>query len=139
MKVFLGGTCNNSDWREKLISMLDCDYFNPVVDDWDEEARKREEKEKENADFRLYVITSEMKGVYSIAEVVDDSNKHPYKTIFCVLENGFDEGELRSLNAVKEIVKNNVKNKVSYPRVYDNLESVAALLNEINKYHDLEL
>ena len=31
MKVFLGGTCAESKWREKLIPLLQCDYFNPVV------------------------------------------------------------------------------------------------------------
>lgn len=36
-KVFLGGTCNESAWREELIQMLNVDYFNPVVDDWTEE------------------------------------------------------------------------------------------------------
>lgn len=30
-KVFLGGTCNGSIWREKLIPLLKIDYFNPVV------------------------------------------------------------------------------------------------------------
>jgi hypothetical protein len=33
-KCFLGGTCNNSQWREALIPMLKIDYFNPVVKDW---------------------------------------------------------------------------------------------------------
>ena len=27
-KVFLGGTCNDSIWRDKLIEMLTIDYFN---------------------------------------------------------------------------------------------------------------
>ena len=36
-KVFLGGTCNESTWRDRLIEMLEIDYFNPVVDDWTEE------------------------------------------------------------------------------------------------------
>jgi len=31
-KIFLGGTCNNSTWREQLIPMLQINYFNPVVD-----------------------------------------------------------------------------------------------------------
>ena len=35
-KVFLGGTCNDSLWREELIKKLEIDYFNPVVDDWTE-------------------------------------------------------------------------------------------------------
>lgn len=139
MKVFLGGTCSGYDWRSELIPKLECEYFNPVVDDWDDEARRREEREKRTSDYRLYVITSDMEGVFSIAEVVDDSNKHPFKTIFCVLEDGFTEGEIRSLNAVKEIVRNNVKDKVTYPRVMDSLEEVADFLNEKNKYHDIEL
>lgn len=37
-RVFLGGTCNGSMWRDKLIKDLKCDFFNPVVDDWTEEA-----------------------------------------------------------------------------------------------------
>ena len=40
MKVFLGGTCAESKWREKLIPLLKCDYFNPVVDDWTPECQK---------------------------------------------------------------------------------------------------
>jgi len=35
-RVFLGGTCNNSKWRDVLIPRLKIDYFNPVVDDWNE-------------------------------------------------------------------------------------------------------
>ena len=54
-KVFLGGTCNNSNWREKLIAKLKCEYFNPVVIDWNEEIE--EVKQREECDFVLYVIT----------------------------------------------------------------------------------
>jgi hypothetical protein len=28
MKVFLGGTCNESDWRNRIIPMLEVDFFN---------------------------------------------------------------------------------------------------------------
>jgi len=87
-KVFLGGTCAGSKWREDLIRMLDTKrigYFDPVVPDWNAEAQAREVKERETCDYRLYWITPEMKGVYSIAEVVDDSNKRPTGTLF-----GFD-------------------------------------------------
>ena len=113
-KVFLGGTCNNTIWREKLIPILKIDYFNPVVDDWTLECQKEEIKQRNKCDFCLYVITPSMKGVYSIAEVVDDSNKRPSKTILCILENeipdddgryptdkiSFDDAELKSLNQV---------------------------------------
>lgn len=37
-RVFLGGTCNDSTWRDNLIQQLEIDYFNPVVPDWTEDA-----------------------------------------------------------------------------------------------------
>lgn len=52
-----------------------------------------------------------MKGVYSIAEVVDDSNKRPAKTIFAFLTNdgsdSFDTSQIKSLEKVGEMVKKN--------------------------------
>lgn len=103
MKVFLGGTCNESTWREILISMLKIDYFNPVVDNWDEEAQKNEMIEKENANYCLYVITPLMSGVYSIAEVVDDSNKRPEKTILCILNNDYNEKDKEHVERCKRM------------------------------------
>ena len=44
MKVFLGGTCNDSNLRDTLIKMLDIEYFNPVVSDWTEECYQEELK-----------------------------------------------------------------------------------------------
>ena len=122
-RVFLGGTCNNSTWREELIPMLKIDYFNPVVEDWDDNAQKREIFERQICDFVLYVITSEMAGVYSIAEVVDDSNKRPEKTLFCVLMDGFTEGQMRSLLSVARMVEENGGN------VFYSLDRVAEWLN----------
>lgn len=106
-KVFLGGTCNNSTWREKLIPFLKIDFFNPILEVWTDEAYKEELVQREICDFCLYVITSEMKGVYSVAEVVDDSNKKPQKTIFCFLEEGFEKEEIKSLQAVGKMVQQN--------------------------------
>ena len=45
-KVFLGGTCNGSRWREKIIPMLKIDYFNPVVPDWTPECQEEEKRQK---------------------------------------------------------------------------------------------
>ena len=112
--MFLGWTCNESTWRDKLISLLKIDYFNPVVDDWTEECMIEVRRQRLICDYVLYVITPLMTGVYSIAEVVDDSNKRPKSTIFCFLEedykkslneNGyllkkFDYGQIKSLNQV---------------------------------------
>lgn len=130
-KVFLGGTCNNSTWRDKLIPLLKIDYFNPVVDDWTPECQDEEIRQRELCDYCLYTITPKMTGVYSIAEVVDDSNKRPEKTILCVLDedNGssFSESQIKSLKQVKEMIKNNGAN------VFDSLEDIASFLNKTNK------
>ena len=130
-KVFLGGTCNNSTWRDKLIPLLKIDYFNPVVDDWTPECQDEEIRQRELCDYCLYTITPKMTGVYSIAEVVDDSNKRSEKTILCVLdeddENIFSETQIKSLKQVKEMVKNNGAN------VFNSLEDIASFLNKTNK------
>ncbi|MGB5217100.1 MAG: nucleoside 2-deoxyribosyltransferase domain-containing protein [Smithella sp.] len=111
MKVFLGGTCNDSSWRQQIIPMLDIDFFNQVVDDWTPQCMAEELRQREQCDFVLYVITPRMTGVYSIAEAVDDSNKRPDKTIFVrLLEDGekkFDNGQWKSLGAVSDMVSRN--------------------------------
>ena len=110
-KVFLGGTCNESKWRNYIMSSLQIKYFNPVVDDWTPECMQEEINQRNKCDFVLYVITPKMTGVYSIAEVIDDSNKQPNKTIFSYLthdnELSFTKGQMKSLDAVGQMVKRN--------------------------------
>ena len=137
MKVFLGGTCNESTWREFVKARLECDYFDPVVDDWNKEARERERYEREHCDYVLYAITPRMKGVYSIAEVVDDSNKRPEKTIFCIIDKdvdddlhtiiSFDKAQMKSLEQVGEMVIRNGG------RVFHNLDFTVQYLNTLNR------
>ena len=131
MKVFLGGTCNDSKWRDDLIEMLEIDYFNPVVEDWTPECMKEEEKQRKNCDFCLYVLTPKMTGVYSVAEVVDDSNKRPEKTIFCILEEDdkdkFDEHQMKSMGQVLKMVEENGGKAVK------SLKSIATYLNTKGK------
>lgn len=111
MKIFLGGTCNGSDWRDQLIPFLSCDYFNPVVEDWTPECQDEEIRQRQTCDRVLYFITPKMTGVYSIAEVIDDSNKRPERTIFgyCAYDDGaeFDYGQTKSLDAVGRMVAEN--------------------------------
>ena len=127
-KVFLGGTCNESIWRNKLIPMLKINYFNPVVDDWTEECYLEELRQREICDYCLYTITPLMTGVYSIAEVIDDSNKRPNKTLFCVLEEDaelqFNKDQMKSLEKTGLMVQ---KNGGKY---FKSLEEVAYYLNK---------
>ena len=113
-KIFLGGTCAESNWRDQLIPVLDkkgYNYFNPVVKDWTAEAQIREEQEKNDVcDSHLYILTPEMKGVYSVAEIIDSAwqvaNAGSGSMIFGILGKESDWGisMWKSLMAVKNKV-----------------------------------
>lgn len=126
-KVFLGGTCNESIWRNRIITMLDIGYFNPVVDDWTEDCMEEEIRQRKNCDFCLYVITPKMTGVYTVAEVVDDSNKQPDKTILVLLRDDgdqkFTQGQWKSLGALARMIRSNGA------QAFDNLKSAAIYMN----------
>jgi hypothetical protein len=126
-KVFLGGTCADSTWRSKIIPLLNIDYFNPVVDDWTPECYEEELKQRKLCDYCLYTITPKMIGVYSIAEVTDDSNKRPNKTLLITLKNDkdseFNKAQWKSMDAVAKLVKENGS------KVFTTLEDAAAWLN----------
>ena len=54
-KVFLGGTCNESTWRNELIPLLEekgIEYYNPVVEDWNPECQEEEYRQKEICDIK---------------------------------------------------------------------------------------
>jgi hypothetical protein len=135
-KVFLGETCNGSTWRDELIPLLTIDYFNPVVDDWTPECQAKEIKERESADFCLYVITPKMKGFYSIAEVVDDSNKRPGKTLFAVLhyDDGplFDDKQIKSLEAISDMIAKNGGVSICQPQGITNDQILSVVAGHLN-------
>ena len=130
--VFLGGTCNGSNWRDELISMLDTNKinaFNPVVDNWDKQAQENEDYHKENDDYCLYVITPEMVGIYSIFEVGMDSIRKKGKVLFCALDN-------RNGKEFDSIIKRNIEKikkdlTLNETLVFDSLEQIAFYLNNL--------
>lgn len=112
--VFLGGTCNGSQWRDILMLALNTSLvsaYNPVVSDWTPECQAEEIRQRETSDYCLYVITPKMTGVYSIAEVVEDSLKRPEQTLFLILEADdahiFESAQLKSLRQVGKMVRAN--------------------------------
>jgi hypothetical protein len=126
-KVFLGGTCNGSLWRDDVIKKLKIHYYNPVGEKWTSEMMEVELKQRAESDFCLYVLTPSMEGFYSVAEVVDDSNKRPEKTVFCFIKNDggntFSDFQVRSLEQVKKMVKENGAT------CFDTLNEVTDFLN----------
>lgn len=127
-EVFLGGTCNNSEWRGLIIPKLNINYYNPVVKDWKPSDGENEIQKRKTCSHVLYTITPKMDGVLSIAEVVEDSIKQSDKTLFCVLEedgdNKFTTPQIKSLEAVKNMVSNNGA------KVFNNLNEVINYLNK---------
>lgn len=109
-KVFLGGTCGASTWRGELIPLLEEEtlYFDPVVKDWTAECQAYEEEQKAlHCNIHLYVITKDMMGVFSIAEVIDSSKTPGKLTILHVIPEGFENHQLKSLDAVSNMVRKN--------------------------------
>jgi hypothetical protein len=116
MKIFLGGTCNGSKWREELIPMLPCEYFNPVVESWTDECQQEEIRQRGICDYVLYVITPASAGSFGVAEAVEDAVKNPNKTLFMssdvdpFVASGtldFTEAQAKSMRAVKRLIERN--------------------------------
>ena len=108
-KVFLGGTCNESTWRNELIPLLEnagVEYFNPVVDNWTPECQEEEYHQKEICDIHLYLITKKMKGVFSIAEAVASCQFKDKEVLFAFadFDGKFDAAEKKSLEAVGHLI-----------------------------------
>ena len=126
-KVFLGGTCNGSLWRDDVIKKLKIHYYNPCGETWTPDMMKEELRQREECNFCLYVITPKIEGFYSIAEIADDSNKRPEKTVFCFIkedeEKKFSDVQIKSLEQVAKMIK---KNGVT---VFKTLDEVTDFLN----------
>lgn len=116
--VFLGGTTNNSNWRDTFINLLtsmgsNLICFNPVVSDWNDQAIRVEKMIKEQAKHHVYVITPKMKGIYSIAEAVESVFDRSHKTYLYILlkdgEDAFSSDEndpiMKSFAATGEIIR----------------------------------
>jgi hypothetical protein len=104
-KVFLGGTCAESTWRNDLIPLLRVNYFNPVVDNWTSECQKIEKEEKnDKCNIHLYVITSEMQGFFSIAEIIDSLHEESKFTIANFYTKGFTEKQKYSIKAILQMI-----------------------------------
>ena len=129
-KIFLGGTCNNSTWRNDLIPNLKVPYFNPVVEDWTPEDQEKEILEKEMwCNVHFYMITSAMKGVFSIAEVIDSVHNNSKITVLQVDPTGFEEFQLKSLKAVIDLVRS--RGGIAF--MDDNKVRTFTVLNELFK------
>lgn len=128
-RAALFGTCAGSAWRDRLIPLLTCAHFNPVVEDWNAEAQAQEELVKRTASAMVFVITPMQQGFYSFVEITDLAIKDPKRLYLCFLDN--DEGhtwpkaQAASIEAIKSYL-----DKECGITLYDSLESLAEAVNQ---------
>jgi Nucleoside 2-deoxyribosyltransferase like len=127
-KVFLGGTCNGSLWRNEVIKDLKISFYNPMQEEWTPAMMEEEIKQRTECDFCLYVLTPKMEGFFAVAEIVDDSNKRPGKTIFCFLDE--DEGKTFSAVQKKSLTQVAKMVKANGAMYFQNLSDVVNFLNQ---------
>lgn len=104
-----------------LIQKLDLnkiEVFNPIVENWNFEAKQNEIWHRENDDLCVYVLTPEMIGHISITEIIEDSKNRTNKTLLCILENN--------------------KKYNTYQKVIILLTRLLIIENEINIFYCLE-
>ena len=138
--IFLGGTCNGSEWRSKFIDTWKryaenhkdikdrkIELFNPVVEDWTPECQKKEDEVKDNACLNMFIITPELKGVYSFAEAVECVNNGS-KVFFAIYDahKQFDTAMIKSIDAIGSIIE---KHGGTYEKYFE--EDMDAIVRDV--------
>lgn len=113
--IFLGGTVDkDNNWRQEFISIWkknkdekikNIKLFDPIVPEWDENSKKKENDIKKTSIMNLFVITPEQRGFYSFAEIADCL--HYSKVFFAVLDqfNQYDQSTLDSFKDIGDMVR----------------------------------
>ena len=109
--VFLGGTCNDSHWRDEFVKHIKSNltWFNPVVKDWNENAKQIEDEQKKHSRYKFYCLTPKQIGFYSIAEITEDAIVNSKETILCILNEDGDvkwtPGQKKSIDAIEFLIR----------------------------------
>jgi len=124
MKVFLHGKSNGSSWKKEFIKMLKIDFIDPEERD---RSTYDHQRSQSSCDFILYVLTPNTINFYSIAELINNSNKLPEKTMYVHYstdrDKRFNKEQTETLYQITEMVKSNGG------RVFFTLNCVATFLN----------
>lgn len=126
--IWLGGTCNGSQWRAKITELLKYPVYNPEQSQWTDEDAKNEISIRNKADVLLYVLTPKHKGYYTFMELGIDGATKPEKTFIVVLpdEDGevWGQGEKETLDRIQHYLE-------TYGATFGvTLEEIAQKINE---------
>lgn len=135
--LFLGGTCANNKWRKPFIDKLveagvdAADVFDPVVDDWNEDAQRKEELAKAHANLMLFYLASPKQegnplSSYSMVEATMSLYDRPLTTVV-IFDNSGIEGQY--LKAFKQ-TKNVLSARFPKANIFDNLDEAVTWLSD---------
>jgi len=131
--VFMGGTCAGPKWRERLCGQVSQSFrwFNPVVDEWSEEAKETELTVRAEADVMLYAITPYQEGCYSYLEMTEDAIRSEKPVVIAFLpsfeDKAFSEQQWSSIVSAKRLLERNNATV---------LLSMEELIDWFNRYND---
>lgn len=132
--VFLGGTWNDSTWRDRVIQQLTIDYYNPIIKDrpWTPEDARIENHVKSLADILLFVITPLQHGFYSIAELTYAACKTIDRKVIIAFINeddnvSFTVRQSKSNAQIVELLKN--EKNVTFA---NSIQEVVEILNNVD-------
>jgi len=104
-KVFLSCSRPDSTWRDEVKPLLKVRYVEPFTSDKENALRR------DSCDFVLHCVTPKTSGMKELADVVNDSFRHPNRTIVCVLrEDGgevFDSSQMEDALGVLRMAEAN--------------------------------
>lgn len=113
--VFLGGTCGNNNWRDKVIHDLEQEgisremLFNPVVADWTAECQAAEDQAKSTAPVVVYYLASPQDqdnpnstSAYSMVEATMALYDDPRRAVVVFDEEGLSGHVLKVMRKVEK-------------------------------------
>jgi hypothetical protein len=139
--IGLFGTCGSSTWRDDFVSLYDqlgIKYFNPQIKDrdWVPADAEIESRHLQTDDIVLLPITSETKGVGSLAEIgfiinsILSSNKLRFAIIYIdssVDRKGLDAPTAKDIESSRSLIKSHL------PHVTNDRVFIANSLDEMKK------
>jgi hypothetical protein len=114
--VFLGGTAAKNKWRDNFIANLvargvaEEQLFNPVVADWNDEARRREEEAKANASHHVYYLADPQQdgnpiSAYSLVEATVALYDRPKSTVVVFDTAGMQGHALKAMKQTEAVLR----------------------------------
>ena len=127
--VFLGGTVSQTNlWRPNLIRACHqalppgnpplYELFDPVVKEWNAEARRAEERAKTRASIHFYYLASPRGtdstavSTYSLMEATMALYEHPDNTVVAINNEGITGGPRLSMDQAKAVLRTKFPNAV---------------------------